>query len=32
MESGMIYADLIDSLEKIGDHIMNVSEGAAGKV
>lgn len=32
MESGMIYADLIDSLEKVGDHIMNVNEGAAGQV
>lgn len=31
-QSGMIYNDVFSSLEKIGDHIINVSEAAAGKV
>jgi phosphate:Na+ symporter len=32
VQSGMIYNDLFSSLEKIGDHIINVSEAAAGQV
>jgi phosphate:Na+ symporter len=31
-QSGMIYNDLFSSLERIGDHIMNVNEAVAGKV
>jgi phosphate:Na+ symporter len=31
VKSGMIYNDLFSSLEKIGDHIINVSEACAGK-
>jgi phosphate:Na+ symporter len=31
VKSGMIYNDLFSSLEKIGDHIINVSEALAGK-
>ena len=31
-ESGMIYSNLFSSLERIGDHIINVSEAAAGEV
>lgn len=30
-QSGMIYSDLFYSLEKIGDHIINVSEAVSGK-
>lgn len=32
IKSGMIYNDLYSSLEKVGDHIMQVSESIAGKV
>jgi phosphate:Na+ symporter len=32
VKSGMIYSDLFSSLEKIGDHIINVSEAASGKM
>lgn len=32
IKSGMIYSDLFSSLEKIGDHIINVSEAVAGKM
>ncbi len=32
VQSGMMYSDLFSSLEKIGDHIINVSEAASGKV
>lgn len=32
VKSGMIYSDLFSSLEKIGDHIINVSEAVAGKM
>lgn len=32
VKSGMIYSDLFSSLEKIGDHIINVSEATAGKM
>jgi len=31
-QSGMIYNDLFSSLEKIGDHVINVNEAIAGKV
>lgn len=31
VRSGIVYLDLLNRLEKIGDHIMNVSEAAAGK-
>jgi len=31
-KSGMIYSDLFASLEKVGDHIINVSEAVVGKV
>lgn len=31
-KSGMIYNDLFSSLEKVGDHIINVSEAVVGKV
>lgn len=31
-KSGMIYNDLFSSLEKVGDHIINVSEAIVGKV
>ncbi|MBI3134109.1 MAG: Na/Pi cotransporter family protein [Bacteroidetes bacterium] len=32
VKSGMVYSDLFSSLEKIGDHIINVSEAVAGKM
>ncbi len=32
MESGMIYSDLFSSLEKVGDHVINVSEAVAGEI
>lgn len=32
VKSGMIYSDLFSSLEKIGDHIINVSEAVSGKM
>lgn len=32
IKSGMIYSDLFSSLEKVGDHIINVSEATAGKM
>lgn len=32
LRSGSIYSDLFSSLEKVGDHIENVSEALAGKV
>ncbi len=31
-KAGMIYNDLFSSLEKVGDHIINVSEAIVGKV
>lgn len=31
-KSGMIYNDLFSSLEKVGDHVINVSEAIVGKV
>ncbi|MEZ4720952.1 MAG: Na/Pi cotransporter family protein [Flavobacteriales bacterium] len=31
-QNGMIYSDLFSSLEKIGDHVMNVNEAIAGKI
>jgi phosphate:Na+ symporter len=32
IKSGMIYSDLYSSCEKIGDHIINVSEAVVGEV
>ena len=32
MQAGLIYNDMFSSLEKIGDHIINVSEAIAGKI
>jgi len=32
MRSGLIYNDLFSSYERIGDHIINVSEALAGKI
>ena len=32
INSGMIYSDLFSSLEKVGDHVINVSEAVAGKI
>ena len=32
VKSGLIYSDLFFSCEKIGDHIINVSEGLKGEV
>lgn len=32
IKSGLIYHDLLTSCEKVGDHIINVSEGGTGKV
>ncbi|HAW19979.1 MAG TPA: Na/Pi cotransporter [Flavobacteriales bacterium] len=31
-QNGMIYNDLFSSLEKIGDHVINVNEAVAGKI
>jgi phosphate:Na+ symporter len=32
MKSGMIFNDLFSSIEKVGDHIINVSEALAGQI
>jgi phosphate:Na+ symporter len=32
IKSGMVYSDLFSSCEKIGDHLINVSEALAGEV
>ena len=32
IRSGMIYIDLIASLEKVGDHVINVTEAIKGKI
>ena len=32
MESGMIFSNLFSSCEKVGDHIINVSEAIVGKI
>jgi len=32
INSGMIYIDLFSQLEKVGDHIINVSEGIIGEI
>ncbi len=32
IESGLIYTDLFNSCEKIGDHVINVSEAMAGDI
>jgi phosphate:Na+ symporter len=31
-QNGMIYNDLFSSLEKVGDHVINVNEAIAGKI
>lgn len=31
-QNGMIYNDLFSSLEKIGDHVINVNEAVSGKI
>jgi phosphate:Na+ symporter len=31
-QSGILYNDIFSSCEKIGDHIINVSEAVAGEV
>ncbi|MBT3646907.1 MAG: Na/Pi cotransporter family protein [Flavobacteriales bacterium] len=31
-QNGMIYNDLFSSMEKVGDHVINVNEAIAGKV
>lgn len=32
IKSGMIYADLYSACEKIGDHVINVTEGITGEI
>ncbi len=32
MQGGMIYKDVFSSLEKVGDHIINVTEAVVGKI
>jgi len=32
VKSGMIYSNIFSSLEKVGDHIMNVSEAIVGEI
>lgn len=32
MESGMVYSNLFSSCEKVGDHIINVSEAITGEI
>jgi len=32
IKSGMVYNDLFSSCEKVGDHLINVSEALAGEV
>jgi phosphate:Na+ symporter len=32
MESGMVFSNLFSSCEKVGDHIINVSEAVVGKI
>jgi len=32
LRSGSVYSDLFSSLEKVGDHIENVSEALAGEI
>ena len=31
-QNGMIYNDMFSSLEKIGDHVINVNEAISGKI
>ena len=31
-QSGIMYNDLFSSLEKVGDHVINVSEAVAGEI
>jgi len=30
VRSGLVYSDLFSSCEKVGDHVINVSEAATG--
>ncbi|MFT4602969.1 MAG: phosphate:Na+ symporter, partial [Arenicella sp.] len=32
MESGMVFSNLFSSCEKVGDHVINVSEAIVGKI
>jgi hypothetical protein len=32
MESGMIFSNLFSNCEKVGDHVINVSEAIAGMI
>ena len=32
IRSGVIYIDLVASLEKVGDHVINVTEAVKGKI
>ena len=32
IKSGLIYNDLFSSIEKVGDHVINVSEAVAGEM
>ena len=32
MQSAVIYSDIFSSYEKVGDHIINVSEAVAGEI
>ena len=32
MEAGIIYLDIVDNLEKIGDHLTNIAQGVVGKM
>ena len=30
MKAGVIFMDLVDNLEKIGDHLTNIAQGVIG--
>lgn len=32
MQNGVVYSNIFEALERVGDHIINVSEGVVGKV
>ena len=32
MQGGMVYNNMFSSLEKVGDHIINVTEAVVGKI